>query len=67
MLVVFAPWAKKNAHYTVWLILGHFWCSIVSSVTFSSNRSKIKIIKKSKKNSNKSEKIHYNQNSEFFF
>ena len=43
------------------LILGHFWCSVVTSVTFSSNLSNFeKNQKKSKKNSKKPKKSKKN-------
>ena len=35
----FALWAKKELFMLFWLTLGHFWCSVVTSVTFSNNLS----------------------------
>ena len=43
----FALRAKKELFMLFWLTLGHFWCSVVTSVTFSSNLSNF--FKKSKK------------------
>ena len=42
----FAVQAKKELWMLLWLITDHFWCSVVTSVTSSSNLSNLKIIKK---------------------
>ena len=39
----FALWAKKELIMLFWPILGHFWCPIVTLVTFSSNLSDLRI------------------------
>ena len=46
---IFALLVKTGVFMLFWLTLGHFWCSVVTSVTFSSNLSHLKQIKKSKK------------------
>ena len=47
----FALWAKKELFMLIVLILGHFWCSVVTSVTLSSNLNNLKNqTKKSLKN-----------------
>ena len=51
----FCPLAKKRAFMLLLLILGHFWCSVVISITFSSNLSNFE--KKSKKNKKKPKQI----------
>ena len=33
------PFGQKNLFWLFWPILGHFWCSLVNLVTFSSNLS----------------------------
>ena len=33
----FGPSGKKELFMLFWLTLGHFWCSVETSVTFSSN------------------------------
>ena len=48
----FAPWAQKELFMDFVPILGHFWCSVVTYVTFSSNLKNI--FKKSKKSPQKS-------------
>ena len=37
--VFFGPFGKKGLIKLFWLILGHFWCSVVTLVTFNSNLS----------------------------
>ena len=53
--------AKKELFMLIWLTLGRFWCSVVTSVTFSSNLSNFdknpKNPKTTPKNPNKSKKI----------
>ena len=55
----FALRAKKELYMLFWLTLGHFWCSVVTSVTFSSNLSNFEKIQKIQE---KSKKIHKNSN-----
>ena len=41
-LKLFTLWAKEYVFTLFLLILGHFWCSVVTSVTFSGNLSNFK-------------------------
>ena len=38
----FCPSKKKKLIMLFWFILGHFWCSVVTLVTFSSNLNNFK-------------------------
>ena len=49
--------AKKELFMLFWLTLGHFWCSVVTSVTFSSNLSNFEKNSKNPKKIQKNSKI----------
>ena len=53
----FGPSGKKELFMLFWLTLGHFWCSVETSVTFSSNLINFEKIYKIQKKSKKSPKI----------
>ena len=46
----FCPSGKKDLIMLSWQILGHFWCPVVTMVTFSSNLTNFKKNTKSPKN-----------------
>ena len=51
-----ARWARKELLTLFVLVLGHVWCSVVTSVTFSSNVSNFEQNPKNPKMSNKIKK-----------
>ena len=55
--------AKKGLFMQFFLISGHFWCSEVTSVTFSSNLSDLYVKNKKQKNGTKSEYLNFFQKS----
>ena len=58
---LFALWAAKELLTLFMLILGNFWCSVVSSVTFSSNLSDFEKNPENPKKNQKMSKKKFNQ------
>ena len=61
----FALWAKKKHIMLFWLILGNFWCPVVTLVTFISNHSNFERNSKKTKKSKKENKKKFQKSKAF--